>query len=624
MKRLTLVTSIAAAVAGHSSLAQESINLADLDGSNGFVLTGIDADDQSGVVSNAGDVNGDGIDDVIISAPAADPVVASEGETYVVFGNSVGFPASFDLANLDGSNGFVLNGIDIGDASGVSVSAAGDVNADGIDDIIISALAADPGSNAEGESYVVFGSNTGFSASFDLSSLNGSNGFVLNGIDPTDRSGRFVDGAGDVNGDGIDDVIIGAYLADPGTDDEGESYVVFGTDLGFSASIDLANLDGSNGFVVNGINANDYSGQLVGRAGDVNGDGIDDVIIGAPIADPGGSASGATYVVFGSDAGFVASIDLASLDGSNGFALNGLAPGDISGRSASGAGDVNGDGIDDVIIGASFADPDIDGEGQTYVVFGSNSGFSASFDLASLDGSNGFVLNGIDANDFSGRFVSGAGDFNGDGIDDILIGAEGADPSGDDSGETYVVFGSRAGFSASFDLATLDGTNGLALNGVDPDDNSGFTVSGAGDVNGDGIDDIIIGADGADVDIGGEGESYLVFGNATPLALGHTIVLFEESEDESNPLDYRLDLTFAPNYVDVDPFAGAAVTADASSGSEGQWQYSTDGVDWFPMPTLLSNTAAVVLTGESSLRFVPAANFFGTPGALTVRLWDGR
>ena len=112
------------------------------------------------------------------------------GESYVVFGNNSGFSASFDLSDLDGSNGFVLNGIDSMDRSGLSVSNAGDVNGDGIDDIIIGARYGDPnGNSSAGESYVVFGSSSGFSASFDLSDLDGSNGFVLNGIDNSDSSG---------------------------------------------------------------------------------------------------------------------------------------------------------------------------------------------------------------------------------------------------------------------------------------------------------------------------------------------------------------------------------------------------------------------------------------------------
>ncbi len=148
----------------------------------GFVIPGIDAGDFSGIsVSSAGDVNGDGIDDLIIGATGADPNdILNAGECYVVFGTRGGFGASLDLSSLNGSNGFVINGIDSFDQPGFSVSGAGDVNGDGVDDLIIGAQDADPnGNESAGESYVVFGTRGGFDASLDLSSLNGSNGRVI-------------------------------------------------------------------------------------------------------------------------------------------------------------------------------------------------------------------------------------------------------------------------------------------------------------------------------------------------------------------------------------------------------------------------------------------------------------
>ncbi len=192
-----------------------------------------------------------------------------------------------------------------GERCGYSVATAGDVNGDGLDDVIIGATFADPnGNDLAGESYVVFGRQGGFPAALNLTDLDGHNGFVINGIGVSDRSGNSVATAGDVNGDGLGDVIIGALDADQNLHyNEGEGYVVFGRQAGFPAALNLSDLDGRNGFVLNGINAYDLSGRSVAAAGDVNGDGLDDVIIGADGADQNGSHfGGESYVVFGQKA----------------------------------------------------------------------------------------------------------------------------------------------------------------------------------------------------------------------------------------------------------------------------------------------------------------------------------
>ncbi len=427
-----------------------------------------------------------------------------------------GAPNPLELSALDGSNGFVINGIDSNDFSGYSVSSAGDVNGDGFDDIIIGAYRAN---SFTGVTYVVFGQAGGFEPSLELSSLNGSNGFNINGIQTGDDSGASVSGAGDVNGDGFDDLIVGALSAVPrGNTYAGESYVVFGKAGGFGPSLELRSLDGSNGFVIEGIDISDYSGVSVSSAGDVNGDGFDDIIIGGLGADPGGNAlAGESYVVYGKAGGFVASMELSSLNGSNGFVMNGIDVRDYAGISVSSAGDVNGDGFDDLIIGASGADPGgKDFAGESYVVYGRAGGFGAVLELSSLNGSNGFVINGIDSDDYSGRSVSGAGDVNGDGFDDLIIAAYRADSSGRaEAGESYLVFGKAGGFGASLELSSLDGNNGFNINGIDTNDYSGRSVSIAGDVNGDGFDDLIIGAYLAGPGgRSGAGESYLVFGKA--------------------------------------------------------------------------------------------------------------
>lgn len=517
------VTTVATAEAAVDNLINNPpINLENLNGSNGFRLNGVLTSDKTGFsVSGAGDINNDGFDDVIVGVPHSYDDSYS-GASVVVFGKATGFSATLALSSLDGSNGFRLNGVAGGEAAGLSVSSAGDFNGDGFDDLLIGAPLSDVIGHDAGFSYVVFGKASGFSAAFELSSLDGSNGFRFD--PPTNNlTGWSVSGAGDVNGDGFDDVIIGAPYAAPNGNKSGSSYVVFGQASGFSATLDLSSLDGSTGFRVDGLSAQGQEGASV-SAGDVNGDGFDDLLIGAYLTSPNGEGSGSSYVVFGKDTGFDAILDLSSLDGSNGFRIDGVAAGDEAGYSISSAGDVNGDNFDDVIVGAPDADPNGDNSGTSYVVFGKASGFDATLALSSLDGSNGFRIEGVSAGDYSGKSVSNAGDFNGDGFDDLIIGSYAADANGDGSGASYVIFGKASGFSATLNLSHLNSSDGFSLVGLTSSDGMGRSVSGAGDINNDGFDDLIIGAPFADGSTFNSGAAYVIFGRSfTSAAAAKTV-----------------------------------------------------------------------------------------------------
>jgi len=515
-----LFTAIALSLNIGSSVAQfaPEIELAEISATGaGFVINGESAYDSLGrSVSAAGDINGDGLDDIIVGAPNVDTNGNNSGASYVVFGQVNGFAATVELSELDGSNGFTINGITQG-LAGNSVSAAGDVNGDGFDDIII----ASRGINT---AYVVFGKSKDFDDTVELAALDGTNGFALSGKKIFNSfSNIAISGLGDINGDGFDDVIIGAEFDNPNERNSGASYVVFGQASGFAAVVELTELDGSDGFVLNGVSENDFSGFSVSAAGDVNGDGFDDVIIGAPGLIPNEfDFTGASYVVFGRDSGFAAVIELSTLNGSDGFVLNGVEEGDRLGVSVSAAGDINGDGLDDMIIGAYWAESNGEDSGAGYVVFGKASGFDAIFELSELDGNDGFVINGIAEDHLSGVSVSAAGDVNNDGFDDVIIGAVGADPNGSASGASYVVFGQANGFVAAVELSQLDGNNGFVLNGASEGDGSGRSVSSAGDLNGDGFVDLIIGASGVDTNGLGSGASYVIFGLMPCQSDGHT------------------------------------------------------------------------------------------------------
>ena len=389
--------------------------------------------------------------------------------------NACGLGGTVDLGIADAK----FEGVDAGDYAGSSVSAARDFNGDGLADILLGAPGADGGAADAGAAYLFLGPVTGTlsAAAADL---------VLYGASSGDGAGYSVAPAGDFDGDGFDDVLVGAWSSDAGGADAGAAYLVRGPTAG-TESLSAADL------ALVGESAGDQAGLSVAAAGDVDGDGQGDLLVGAWGSDAGGAYSGAAYLLEGPRFG---TVDLGAADAR----FVGVAAGDFAGQAVTGVGDIDGDGYDDVLVGAPGVSS---GTGTASRLRGPHSG---STTLASAAAS--FV--GEVEDDAAGVSVAGGGDVDGDGTPDLLVGAYGFDYAGVDTGGAFLFLGPVAG---SIGLASAD----ALLVGERAGDNAGWAVGLVEDMDGDGLDDMLIGAGREDSGGSAAGAAYLVYGPGASL-----------------------------------------------------------------------------------------------------------
>lgn len=485
---------VGAAYVVYGGVSQRSdIDISSLSIDEGFAIRGTTSEGFGTSVSGIGDINNDGIGDLILGAPtySIGPSSLDPGRAYVIYGQQ-DTRQDLDLSRFSLSEGFTVFG-QSDERLGESVSFAGDINNDGIDDFTIGAPFASETAPLAGRGYIIYGRDGNF-ADLRTGEITSSQGVTIEGIARADLAGEAVSSAGDFNGDGFEDLLIGATGSDSSGTASGEAYIVYGgSDL--AGTIELGSLSASTGVVLQSNQADQRIGNSVAAAGDVNGDGFDDLIVGAESGKIGGKGAGQAYIVFGR-ALPGATIDFSSLGespDSGGFIAYGAPTttglfGDWAGASVAAAGDINADGFDDVVIGAPFRGD----TGGAYVVFGKANGWE-SINLPNLSASDGFFIAG---EALAGGNVSGGDDLNGDGIDDLIV-DDVRYPTFDQSlGSATVIYGQlptvavvRTG--SDIDQTIRGGAFSDRLQGLGGDD---VLVGNAGD-------DIIEGGDGIDTAI---------------------------------------------------------------------------------------------------------------------------
>lgn len=462
-------------------VALPQVTLATYSITEGVALTGAVASDAAGTaVASAGDVNGDGFRDLLVTAPMNATAGSAAGAVYLIYGSNDVLSSTASLTTVADA---IFTGVTASDQAGVAVAGAGDVDGDGYDDFLVG---SSNNTSSTGVVYLVYGDSAEFTGTLSL----GTAGVAFTGESSGGQAGAAVAGAGDVNGDGRDDFIIGAPAL---TTNTGAAYVVLGKAQHYTAT---ALTSSSSIIKLTGEATSNFAGSAVASAGDVNNDGFADLLVGAYGYSSNG---GAAYLIYGS--GSLASTTLGS--GSQVRYTN-VIPSALNGAAVASAGDVNNDGFSDFLIGAYNGGGT---NGATYLIYGR----SIALTGVVLSSGTATEILGAVSQDRFGRTLAGAGDVNGDGYDDFLVAATQNDDGFSEAGTVYLILGQTAAIS-SFTISTSS-TNPIVIEftGEAAGDGLGNAMATAGDYNADGYPDVIVGASANDTTASAAGAAYLLF-----------------------------------------------------------------------------------------------------------------